>query len=398
MSPSPRPPSGLPEPRFNQVAVSRVAGIVLAGVAAAIAAHALSIQPEIELGPGKSMAERRLHETLRALQGAYDPRERERILAAAPGHAREFAAPLQAMLRRPVDPLHAAAIDYVGAAGIVSFSAELERLAADGPPERRARAIRALGQLRPWSQEPIALFLLESHAAVLLAALEHAAPFAEDVTEQVVSLMAHDDAEVCTAAMDFLLAHPSELLWSEIWNRVELGDDRERIRIIELITAAGVAGDYEERLTRAFFQWSPDVQRVALAALASLEGPLQDPRSVWTWILEPNLDLEIRRRAIYCLESTRSVEPEQVRGQLSMLDPPLRTAAVRALLSAGDRGAVEQLLELADDHDPIANATSRQLLSWFTGCSVHVDVERYREVLAERPSLLERAMPPPTAF
>jgi hypothetical protein len=129
------------------------------------------------------------------------------------------------------------------------------------------------------------------------------------------------------------------------------------------------------------------VQYAALELLASKSGSLLEPEVVWGLVRDPQVDLELRRRAMRCLAYTHSYDLDELRRHATALPDPLAYYAARCLIEAKDPAGIELLLELARSRDPAVNDAARQLLAALTGLSETASPDDFAAAM-----VLERAM------
>ena len=385
-----------PRPRINQYALVRSGMILSVAIATVLAGYVVFNQEDLvrrRSPAGESDIEAELLAELRSLRNAWDPRQRERVLKAAPDKAELFAGTLNRVLRLPDHELLLTAIEYAAALGDPALRDTLVDLTTTSHPTPvRGAAILAAERLEPWSTSELAEFLKTGVVPIKLATLRAAENRTDAPWREVVDLILQGDGEVREVALATIPPRPPEELIDELLRMVESSDPELHSLGLRALAETRLSVDSAQRLITLLPAMTTEDQIKALTILTGSDLP-ESIDQVRSLAFDQSSEPLVQACALHYLERTLAFDPELVRAQVSSMASLPQYFAARCLVRSGDSVGVDTLIRLvrsANASDPYAVATAcRQLLAWLTGVSPSSSAEEF-ELAFRRISLTDR--------
>lgn len=397
---------GFPEPRFNQVRALQIAMTTASTIAIALGIYAFSMAPNVKLverGRNMSAGERELIAELGSLRASWDPKERQRILDAAPAHSEQYTKAMRTVLEDHSHPLLAQAAEYAGVMGDANLREFLEKITDSKnslPTATRKHAVLSAELLRPWSQEQLEN-LLAAHRPlpVKLAALEICAHRTEAPWEQILPFLTADNEnpgaqELRDAAIQAIPRRPDAALLQDLWTMITAGDTDAAVQGLRALGRTDRDAKIAEQLTAELDRLEEPAVLAGLELLSGWGPPLANGKPIWTLVQRQDLSPRTHALAFFCLERTRSFDAKTVVEALPTLSPTLQYHAARCLVVHGHPDGPTTLLDLIEGEPTAASIPSRQFLSWMTGMSPRTDRTGFEEALA-RSRTISRVRPLP---
>ena len=378
--------NGTNPPWFNQVLALRVTVIGSAIAMVASVVFLLCFLPEVLVRShtGNSDVERALIAELSDLRSAWDPGQRERLLAGAVLQRERYAGTLNRLLRIHRFDLLKEAVDYAGAMGdpemrpaLVSLVDTKARLAR----KVRPKAIVAAERLAPWTQDRLVVFLTDGTTAVKLAALEVVSQRQDGPWSEVIELLSSSDEVLRAGAIAAIPSNPPPGLMAELWHIVSRGDpevDRVGLRALAQVECTP---EVQARLVALLPQLDESARLMCLEMIGKSGLGVQDPSRIWALVIDQNNSEGLRTRAIFCLEQTRSYDVGQLLDRFPFMAPMCKYFVCRCLLASGYKDGSTLLLDLAEAEEEDVQLASRRLLAWLTGRGPGTDRDDFVEVL-----------------
>ncbi len=375
-------------PRFHEVLLFKIGVTVTACVGIVLLASMFLVPTRVEvLGRGleRTEATKQLLENLELLRGAWDPRERQRILDQASARTSQFAGPLHRILRTRDPRLLEPAIEYAGALGALDLRPTLAEMATSSgtlPPGVRGKAVLAAERLDRWSPEQLAEFLAEGTPALALAALEVCGNRQDAPWDAVLALLDHSEEAVAAAAIRAIPEVPPADLQQALWDMIGSGQSERTVLGLQALGRTRIDSHTCSKLALQLERLRGNAQLCCLELLGRSGRRLPDPRPVWRLVTSTETDALVRARALYCLEQTRSFDVQAVRSQIHYMSPHAKYFAARCLVTAGESDGADMLLDLVDAREKDVSAASCRLLSWMTGQGPAAGRKQFQDSLA----------------
>lgn len=363
----------------------RTAGLALLAFGAVYAVgRATAAAPPVPAAPeSRPTPDVALHARLQDLHGAWDPRVRARITAAARRDAVEVQAALEGLLQQRQHALLVAAVEYAAASGLSGLRPHVAELARSGPARVRARAVRAAELLEPWSPAELAEMIASSDRAVAAAALRLCAGRADAPWSEVLRRFDSSDPEVSEAAIAAIPRQPPLDLHRSLWSMAEDNELRTAALALRALARLDPGGLPEPPLRLILARVNRALQASAIRCWSRSDVSAAEAGAVWELAVDPAADLGTRCAALRALEETKTFDAARVKATLGLLDPPLLYFAARCMLRAGDSAGIEVLADLATGADPDLGIAARRLLGSLSGLGPSAQVAEMVDVLSD---------------
>lgn len=381
---------------MNQIALFRVAMVVLGVLALVFLIAGLCIQPGFESAGRQARADEELNDLLQRLRATRDQQARERILRDGRREGRMATESLRRILLEEQHPLRTQAIECAGVLGVAELRPDVVAWAQSGTPEVRAAAVRAAEQLGPWESAELAVFLQTESVPLQLAVLEIVSQRKDAPWSEVLQLLSSEEPAVRRAVLAAVPSRPSPEAAGALREVLDQDDSAVVSAGLAVLSRTEMIGELETEVMRLVRDLDPRVQAAALDCLAAKGAPVLEAQVLQDLALDSDAEANVRARALHCLERTGS-DLGQLRSQFGSLEPLLQYFAARCLLTAGDPQGGRLLLELIDEPAGAATA-SRQLLATLTHMSPGATAAEFRLELERQPLKAGPLPPPGVAF
>ncbi|MCA8969846.1 MAG: hypothetical protein KDC95_08690 [Planctomycetes bacterium] len=289
-----------------------------------------------------------LLEAVDAYHRTWQPVEKEAVLASIRDRRAQLGPALTWLLHSPRRAEFEDAIVIAREIGDRAHRVALIEVAAT--TEHRPAALISADRIEPWSEAELGEFATEEDLGVVCAVLEMLSHREHPPLEDSLRLLTHENESVRTAA-------------SNLFDRA-LGDKECRV-LLQLL--AGVVPETAKKLLAALRNGEqsdccavvetllddPKIEIVdaAIAALGSKRKQLSKPVADRIYAIARGArteSMDVRVRALYCLEVTNSAELCDVRNVVRLWEPLLQYFGARILLAGGDEEGIDVLLNVLE--------------------------------------------------